>query len=145
MSTANVSMNLTFVEGNSEKTRTVTIKKAVVGGWTGRDKASLQHHIEELAELGVEPPQKTPMFYRVGVSRLSSADAIEVIGSASSGEAEYVMLQDAGKLWIGAGSDHTDREFERFGITLAKQLCDKPIATRFWAYDDVAAHWDRLL
>jgi hypothetical protein len=24
-------------------------------------------------------------------------------------------------------------------------MCDKPIAPSFWAYDDVAAHWDRLL
>jgi hypothetical protein len=24
-------------------------------------------------------------------------------------------------------------------------MCDKPIAREFWAYDDVAAHWDRLM
>lgn len=24
-------------------------------------------------------------------------------------------------------------------------MCDKPIATQFWAYDDVAPQWDRLI
>jgi hypothetical protein len=58
---------------------------------------------------------------------------------------EFVLLQHAGKLWVGAGSDHTDREVEKYGVTVSKQMCEKPIARAFWAYDDVAPHWDRLL
>jgi hypothetical protein len=30
-------------------------------------------------------------------------------------------------------------------VTVSKQMCEKPIAPVFWAYDDVAPHWDRLI
>ena len=50
-----------------------------------------------------------------------------------------------GKLWVGTGSDHTDREVEKYGVTVSKQMCEKPMAPAFWAYDDVAPHWDRLM
>ena len=55
-----------------------------------------------------------------------------------------MLLQHAGRLWVGAGSDHTDREVEKYGVTVSKQMCEKPVAPLFWAYDAVAAHWDRL-
>ncbi|MCT8329300.1 DUF2848 domain-containing protein [Albidovulum sediminis] len=122
----------------------VTVRKVIVGGWTGRDRAALQHHIDELAKIGVQPPSKTPLFYRVGVSRLSTADTIEALGEGSSGEVEYVLLNHKGRIWVGAGSDHTDRVVEHMGISVAKQLCDKPVATEFWPLDEVEGHWDKL-
>ena len=48
-------------------------------------------------------------------------------------------------LWIGLGSDHTDSKAETFGITLSKQLCDKPIATTFWRFGDINDHWDAIV
>ena len=142
---ARVEFDATFTSRDGEERERITIEKVIVGGWTGRDKAALQHHIDELAKIGVKPPAKTPLFYRVGVSRLSVADAIEVIGDGSSGEVEYVLLNHKGRIWVGAGSDHTDRVVEHMGITVAKQLCDKPIATEFWPLDEVEGHWDRIL
>jgi len=56
-----------------------------------------------------------------------------------------VLLQHGGLLWVGAGSDHTDREVEKYGVSVSKQMCDKPVAAEFWPYDDVAPHWERLL
>jgi hypothetical protein len=29
-------------------------------------------------------------------------------------------------------------------VTVSKQLCDKPIASTFWSFDDLAGHWDNL-
>ncbi len=142
---AQIQLELDFVEKTGTTHRAVTVGKAVVGGWTGRDKAALRHHIEELAKIGVKPPQTTPLFYRVGVSRLVQSEDIEVIGEGSSGEVEYVMLKVDGRIWIGAGSDHTDRAVESMGITVAKQLCDKPIARAVWPLDEVEEHWDRLV
>ncbi len=141
---ARVEFDATFTSRDGQERDRVTIDKVIVGGWTGRDKAALQHHIDELAKIGVKPPAKTPLFYRVGVSRLSVADAIEVIGDGSSGEVEYVLLNHKGRIWVGAGSDHTDRVVEHMGITVAKQLCDKPIATEFWPLDEVEGHWDQI-
>jgi len=74
----------------------------------------------------------------VSASRLTTDETIEAVGESSGGEVEFVLLQHAGKLWVGTGSDHTDREVEKFGVTVSKQMCDKPIAPVFWAYDDVA-------
>lgn len=137
-----IDARLTSSEGTQE--RAITFTRAVVGGWTGRDKAALQHHIDELAKLGVKAPKSTPVFYRVGVSRLTAADEIEVIGDGSSGEVEYALIEVDGRIWVGAASDHTDRVYESMGITVAKQLCDKPIATEFWPLDEVKDHWDQL-
>ncbi len=141
---ANVSFNARLTTSKGSRTEQVTLCTAIVGGWSGRNSEALQHHIDELAKIGVKPPEKTPMFYRVGVSRLSVADQIEVVGDGSSGEVEYVLMQHRGELWVGAGSDHTDREIEHMGITVAKQLCDKPLASEFWLLSEVEEHWDCL-
>ncbi len=139
-----IDFNLIFVEQTSEQRRQVRITKAVVGGWTARDKEGLRHHIEELVKIGVPRPEKTPLFYRISARRLTTDNAIEVLGDGSSGEVEWVMLKYGGRLWVGAGSDHTDRKIETQGISIAKQICDKPIAPRFWPYDDIADHWEQI-
>jgi hypothetical protein len=141
---AYIKINAKFTSKSEKTTEEIVINRAIVGGWTGRDKDALQHHIDELAKIVVKAPEKTPMFYRVGVSRLTTADAIEVIGDGSSGEVEYVLIQRENRIWVGAASDHTDRVYEHMGITVAKQLCDKPIATEFWPLDEVESHWDQI-
>ena len=125
--------------------RNVTVEHLVVAGWTGRDRAAVELHIKELGALGVKPPATTPIFYRASAARLTIADSIEVLGDASSGEGEFVLLQQDGRLWVGAGSDHTDREVEKYGVSVSKQMCDKPIAPEFWPMVEVAPHWDKLM
>jgi hypothetical protein len=123
----------------------VAIDQAVIAGWTGRNAAAVEKHIRELEALGVKRPASTPIFYRVSAARITGSDTIEAVGENSGGEVEFVLLEHAGRLWVGTGSDHTDREVEKYGVTVSKQLCDKPIAHEFWSYDDVAPHWDRLV
>ncbi len=125
--------------------RNVTVDHLVVAGWTGRDRAAVELHIKELGALGVKPPATTPIFYRASAARLTIADSIEVLGEASSGEGEFVLLQQDGRLWVGTGSDHTDREVEKYGVSVSKQMCDKPIAPEFWPMVEVAPHWDKLM
>jgi hypothetical protein len=141
---AQVTITAKFTSASGSVEKPITFDRVIVGGWTGRDKDALQHHIDELGKIGVVPPKKTPMFYRVGVSRLTIADEIEVIGDGSSGEVEYVLIQHDGEIWVGTASDHTDRVFEHMGITIAKQLCDKPFAREFWPLSEVVGHWDQL-
>jgi hypothetical protein len=117
----------------------------VVAGWTGRDQAALEAHIRELEALGIARPKTTPIFYRVAASLLTIADSIEVIGAESSGEAEVVVYALVDGLWLGLGSDHTDRKAEAIGVTLSKQMCAKPVGARLWRFSDVAPHWDRLI
>jgi hypothetical protein len=138
-------LNLTLHSGTDAVRRDVPIDDAVVAGWTGRDAAAVEKHIRELQALGVKRPASTPIFYRVSAARLTTDAEIEVVGDKSGGEVEFVLLRHGGRMWVGTGSDHTDREVETYGVTVSKQMCDKPIASAFWAFDEVAPHWDRLI
>ena len=66
-----------------------------------------------------------------------------MLGEDTSGEVEVVLLAFADGLWVGLGSDHTDRAMEAHGVALAKQLCRKPMAAGLWRFDEVIAHWVR--
>ena len=48
-----------------------------------------------------------------------------------------------GRIFVGTGSDHTDRKVESYSVTVSKQMCDKPIAPVLWDLDDVIGHWDQ--
>lgn len=136
---------LSLLVTNDASVAQVTIDRFVIAGWTGRDAAAVEKHIVELEALGVKRPDSVPIFYRVAAARLTTDDAIEASGDKSSGEVEFMLLRWGGRLWVGVGSDHTDREVETYGVTVSKQMCDKPIAASFWAHDDIADHWDRLV
>jgi hypothetical protein len=120
------------------------IDHLTMAGWAGRDTAAVEAHIRELELLGTPRPTRTPVFYRVASSLLTTADAIQVVGAETSGEVEFVLVKLADGLWVGLGSDHTDRAFERSSVALSKQLCAKVAAPTLWRFDDVAEHWDRL-
>jgi hypothetical protein len=120
-------------------------RKLVIGGWAGRDEEALRHHIEELAAIGVPRPSAVPVYYRVAAENLTQAERLVVLGPDTSGEVEPVIFSMADGLWLGLGSDHTDRKAETYGITFSKQACDKPIATTFWPFGEVAGHWDELV
>ncbi len=123
----------------------VTIHTLIIAGWTGRDETALRHHVEELAALGVPAPSSMPVFYRVAAANLTQDAAIQVLGPDTSGEAEPVVVSLVDGLWLGLGSDHTDRKAETAGIALSKQLCPKPVGTALWRLEEVLPHWDRLL
>ena len=122
----------------------VAVSALVIAGWTGRDPAAIEHHIEELAAIGVPRPSQVPLFYRVSASQLSSAALIEAVGDQSSGEVEPVLFRHEGRWWLSAGSDHTDRRAEAWSVALSKQLCAKPVAADAWPWEAVAPHYDTL-
>src|ERR1700759_33025 len=97
----------------------------IVAGWPGRDEAALRHHIEELAAIGVPRPSSVPVFYRNAVSNIVQTWRLEVVGPDTLGGVEPVVVALNDGLWIGLGSDHTDRKAETMGIALSKQLCGK--------------------
>jgi Protein of unknown function (DUF2848) len=128
-----------------EKAREAAFDTLVVAGWTGRDTAALEHHIEELARIHVPRPSSVPVFYRTSVNGLTQSERLEVLGPDTSGEVEPVLFGLDDGMWLGIGSDHTDRKAETMGIALSKQLCGKPIGAHLWRYADVADHWDKLI
>ncbi len=50
-----------------------------------------------------------------------------------------------GRIFVGLGSDHTDRKVETYSVTVSKQMCDKPMAPVLWELEDVIGHWDRMI
>lgn len=117
----------------------------IVAGWTGRDEAALRHHIEELAAIGVPRPSSVPVFYRISTANLAQSPRLQVLGPHTSGEVEPVIVALSDGLWLGLGSDHTDRQAETMGIALSKQLCGKPLGNVLWPFAEVSDHWDRLI
>jgi hypothetical protein len=122
----------------------VDVRALTVAGWTGRDRAKVDHHIAELAAIGVAPPSTVPVFYRVSAALLTRADAIEALGGETSGEAEPLLLRWRGRLWLGLGSDHTDRGLEAHSVAHSKQICAKPVAGALWAFDPLRDRLDGL-
>jgi hypothetical protein len=120
-------------------------KMLIVAGWTGRDEKALHHHIEELAAIGVPRPSSVPVFYRISTANLTQTGRLEVLGPDTSGEAEPVVVALQDGLWLGVGSDHTDRKAETMGIALSKQLCAKVVGKTLWRLDEVERHWDQLI
>jgi hypothetical protein len=134
--------HLTF--DTAQGMRAIRVVQTVVAGWTGRDRAAVEHHIAELAALGVAPPSSVPTYYRVASNLLTQDDTIQVVGEETSGEAEPVLIDDGGTLWLTVGSDHTDRALEAHSVALSKQVCAKPVARAAWALDEVRDHLDLL-
>lgn len=123
---------------------TLSIRSVVVAGWTGRNMAAVQHHIDELAALGIAPPSQVPLYYRVANTLLTQSTAIEVLGAGSSGEVEPLLIQSGGKIFFGLASDHTDRDLEAHSVAASKQACAKPIAKDLWDFDTIKGHLDDI-
>lgn len=120
------------------------VRNLVIAGWTGRNLAALEAHIKELEALGVKRPKSVPIFYRNAAALLTTAPTIETVGDKSSGEVEFVLYALDDGLWLGIGSDHTDRKAETINVSLSKQMCAKPVGPTLWRYDDVKPHWEKL-
>ncbi len=124
---------------------TLAIDQAVIAGWTGRDPVARDKHIAELEAIGIARPATTPIYYRVAARRLTTADSIEVSGGDSSGEVEFVLIGWQGRIFVGLGSDHTDRKVEAYSVTVSKQMCDKVMAPVLWELEEVIDHWDQMI
>ncbi len=129
----------------ADAARNIGISSLIIAGWTGRDPASVEQHIAELAAIGVKRPRSVPCFYRLGANLLTTETDLEVVGGDSSGEVEFVLISAPDGLYVGVGSDHTDRKVEAYGVTVSKQMCPKPVGRALWRLDDVEDRWDALV
>jgi hypothetical protein len=117
----------------------------VVAGWAGRDHDAIEHHIEELAAIGVPRPSSVPLYYRIADNQLTQSERVQAVGGDSSGEVETFVFNVDGEMYVSIASDHTDRKLEAHSVALSKQICVKPVANVAWRYADVAEYWDELI
>ena len=116
----------------------------VIAGFTGRDRDAVQHHLAELAELGVPTPDTVPSFYLTPGTSAVQQPRLSMVSADTSGEAEAVLVFDGDDAYLTLGSDHTDRAAEAIDIALSKLACPKPLATGAWRLEEVANHADEL-
>jgi hypothetical protein len=143
MTTTATRLRLSTVDGAEVE---VAATHLVVAGYTGRDLAAVRHHIDELAAIGVPEPDSIPAFYVLDPAMLTTDPEVEVDGTMTSGEVEPVLIRANGRYYLTVGSDHTDRDLERFGIQASKAACAKPIADTVidLGTDPGAIAWDDI-
>lgn len=119
-------------------------RRLLLAGFTGSNQESIMRHVEELKSHGVAAPDKIPAYYPVPRDLATTDDEIEVLGNSTSGEVEVVFLFRRGSIYVGVGSDHTDRELERVSIAKSKVMCPKIISKDLWNYEEVKGTWDGI-
>ena len=138
-------LELTIQNDGAERL-TFEVEKIINAGRTSRDPSDTQKHIDELRKAGVNVSQEIPIFYPKVRDRITTSDRIDVLpDSKTSGEVEYVLLFDGNNIYVTIGSDHTDRELEKYNIRMAKQVCLNVMSPKVWRYEDVKEHWDDLI
>lgn len=124
---------------------TLEIDRVINAGYSGRDEEAVQDHIDELVEDGIAAPDSVPTTYELApYTLLSDPGSIQVVGNATSGEAEFGLLLAGEDAYVVAASDQTDRELERESIQMAKQVAPNVISRRAWRLSDVRQHWDDI-
>jgi hypothetical protein len=136
---------LTVESKSGKEQMAFRFNRLVCAGWVGRVKKALQAHMDELAQLGIPGPTRTPTYMNFSRYLVSPFQTVEVITAETSGEVEYVAFVDEKGIYVGVGSDHTDRGFEKHGIDASKQMYAKVIAPVIWPYEEVKDHWDQII
>ena len=141
-------MKLELVLENKQERRALAFRynRMVNAGYVGKNQEEVRRHIEELAAKGIPGPKSIPVLYPVVCNVLSLDPAIEVYGNETSGEVEYVLcVVTEDEIYVGLGSDHTDRHLEETDIPRAKQICPNLLGRTVWPLAEVESHWDDLL
>ena len=138
-------MNFTVHNKEGESPLNLEFERVFAIGYAGRNMEKTMEHIRELErELGVPAPKKIPTIFQCGNYVLTQERDLAFVGEKSCGEVEYVIVIRQGKIYIGVGSDHTDRELEAASVPKAKQICAKPICGELWDYEEMKDHWDSI-
>jgi hypothetical protein len=141
----NVEIELTLEQSEKSAPLQYGYTRMVNAGYVGRNQEEVRRHVEELAKKGIPGPKKTPTLYPVVPRMLVTDKAVEVYSRETCGEVEYVLLVENEKtIYVGLGSDHTDRHLEETDIPRAKQICPNVISRRVWLLSELMPHWDDL-
>jgi hypothetical protein len=141
-----VDIEIEHADGKIEK-RSITLDRMYNFGSATRNPDDAVAHQEEVAKVGVgiafDIP--APRVYPISPHNLVTDGEVFIHNAETSGEVEIVILHDGGELFIGVGSDHTDRQLERTSIVWSKQAYPNVLAPRLWPIADLRDHWDDLV
>ncbi|MGV9801623.1 DUF2848 family protein [Mycobacterium sp. NPDC003449] len=134
------------LDGTTEE-RTFEVSRMYNMGSATRDAHTAVDHQEEVAAAGIRIAFDipAPRIYPIAPYALTTSEVVEVHGERTSGEVEIVLVvagDTDDDVYVGVGSDHTDRDLERVSIVFSKQTCPNVLAPRLWRLSEVAEHWD---
>jgi len=137
------SFEATVVSEQGRVSQRFPVKRMYNLGSATREASVAVHHQEEVARAGVVIALHVPAprIYPIDAFALTTEQAIGVHGLRTSGEVEIALVM-TDRLYVGVGSDHTDRDLERGSIAWSKQVNPNILAPTLWVYDEIADHWD---
>jgi len=138
-------LNLKLKINNVFKNIDFAVRRMVNAGYTARDQEGVRKHIEELKEKGIPAPAEIPTLYPVAPYLITTGGVLEVVEEDNSGEAEFVLFLEEGRIYVGVGSDHTDRALEAVSIVKAKQMCPNVVSPVVWPYEQLEGIWNNLV
>lgn len=135
-----------IIDSDVAKPLNFEVRKLILAGYTFRDQEQIRKHLEEEKKEGFTASVEFPRFGPKLRDKITTSDRIEVLpGFKTSGEAEFVVLIDGSNIYIGIGSDHSDRDTEKYDMWISKQMCPCVISKKVWPYEDVKDHWDNII
>lgn len=136
-------ITLEIDDGAARATRNFPIRRMYNLGSATRKAETAVAHQQEVAKEGIHIAFSVPAprIYPIGVHALTSDPEVQVQGSHTSGEVEIAILV-ADQVYVGVGSDHTDRALERTSIPWSKQACPNVLAPTMWPLETVRSRWD---
>lgn len=138
----------TVQQADGDRELVLDLARAYNLGFTIRDEEKMRRHLEECHRVGVPIPVVTrpPLVMPISTWAVLTDDVITVQRDRTSGEVEIATVVDAdGVIYVGVGSDHTDRALECIDIPWSKQVAPNVIAPTLWRWDEVSDHWDDVL
>jgi 4-hydroxyphenylacetate 3-monooxygenase len=100
-------------------------------------------HQQEVARAGIHIAfdVPAPRIYPIGAHALTTGDEVFVQDDETSGEVEIVIAV-SDQIYVGVGSDHSDRALERVSIPWSKQVCPNVLAPVLWPFEPMRVRWD---
>ena len=140
------SFEATIITQAGASGKSFQVKRMYNLGSATRDAAVAVDHQEEVARAGVRIALHVPAprICPIDAFALTTGNAVGVHGPRTSGEVEIVLVM-ADRLYVGVGSDHTDRDLERASIVWSKQINPNVLAPTLWDYEEIADHWDQCV
>jgi Protein of unknown function (DUF2848) len=140
-------LNFTVVDSAGSHPLPLDIVRCYNLGFTMRDAEKMQRHLEECYALGVKELicDRPPLVMPISPWAVLTDTKVAVQRPKTSGEVEIVTVADAdATVYVGVGSDHTDRPLENLDIPWAKQVAPNIVAPTLWRWDEVRDHWDQV-
>jgi len=141
-----IAVTIDHLDGRQQEAQSFQIARMYNFGSATRDPGAAVAHQEEVAKSGIyiafDVP--APRIYPIGLHALDTGDAVFVQSAQTSGEVE-IVIHVSDQIYVGVGSDHTDRALESVSIPGSKQACVNHLAPVFWAWDEIADKWDECI